>query len=174
MTPTKVTHSFVPFSKALEQRTWGKMNKKAMKRLASSLWSPLSASLRTLSRSIQLTHLRNSPLRNPNRLPLHLSHRRKPRCHRRHSPPPTLLRSFARHSRGHLVRPLSLPTSLADASYSRIAATAPYEFPPSAAIVGGIAGQDVLNVLGGKEAPVRNLMVFQGETGAGNVWALGL
>jgi ubiquitin-like 1-activating enzyme E1 A len=35
-------------------------------------------------------------------------------------------------------------------------------------------GQDVLNALGGKEEPVRNLMVFDGSTGAGNVFQLGL
>ena len=57
--------------------------------------------------------------------------------------------------------------------HSRIAATAPYEFPPSTAILGGIAGQDVLNTLGGKEEPVRNLFVYTGETGAGSVHALG-
>ncbi|SCZ97930.1 BZ3500_MvSof-1268-A1-R1_Chr3-3g06463 [Microbotryum saponariae] len=56
---------------------------------------------------------------------------------------------------------------------SRIASTSAFEFPPSAAILGGIAGQDVLNVLGGKEEPVRNLMVFDGQTGAGHVWNLG-
>jgi ubiquitin-like 1-activating enzyme E1 A len=47
------------------------------------------------------------------------------------------------------------------------------EFPPSAAIIGGLAGQDVLNALGGKEEPIRNLFVFEGVTGQGNVWALG-
>lgn len=54
MTPTKVTHSFVPFSKALEHRTWGKMNKKATKSLANSLWRPLSTSSHR-SRSTSLT-----------------------------------------------------------------------------------------------------------------------
>ncbi|KAL8280510.1 hypothetical protein RQP46_007158 [Phenoliferia psychrophenolica] len=67
------------------------------------------------------------------------------------------------------VDPTLLPSSL----LSRIAATAPYEFPPSTAIVGGIAGQDVLNTLGGKEEPVRNLFVYSGETGSGTVHALG-
>lgn len=56
----------------------------------------------------------------------------------------------------------------------RIASTIGFEFPPSAAIVGGIVGQDVLNALGGKEEPVKNFMVFEGETGAGNVWSLGM
>ncbi|KAK4701636.1 ubiquitin-like 1-activating enzyme E1 A, partial [Phenoliferia sp. Uapishka_3] len=65
------------------------------------------------------------------------------------------------------------PSLLSSASIARIVATAPYEFPPSTAILGGICGQDVLNALGGKEEPVRNLLVFVGETGAGNVYALG-
>ncbi|KAM0751876.1 hypothetical protein T439DRAFT_325070 [Meredithblackwellia eburnea MCA 4105] len=66
------------------------------------------------------------------------------------------------------------PSLITPSILSRIAKTAPYEFPPSTAILGGIAGQDVLNVLGGKQEPVRNLMVFHGESCSGNVFALGL
>ncbi|GAA5968714.1 hypothetical protein JCM3765_003421 [Sporobolomyces pararoseus] len=48
-----------------------------------------------------------------------------------------------------------------------------HEFAPSCAIVGGVLGQDVLNAVGGKEEPVRNLMVFDGDLGEAGVWALG-
>lgn len=49
-----------------------------------------------------------------------------------------------------------------------------FDFPPSAAVIGGIAGQDALNIVGGKEEPVRNFMVFDGSSSACNVWAIGL
>jgi len=48
-----------------------------------------------------------------------------------------------------------------------------HEFVSSCAIVGGVLGQDVLNCVGGKEEPVRNFMVFDGDLGEGGVWALG-
>ncbi|GAA6009755.1 hypothetical protein JCM11491_001087 [Sporobolomyces phaffii] len=47
-----------------------------------------------------------------------------------------------------------------------------HEFAPSCAVVGGVLGQDVLNAVGGKEEPVRNFMVFDGDLGEGGVWAL--
>lgn len=68
------------------------------------------------------------------------------------------------------VTPALVPTVLLE----RIARTAPFEFPPSAAVIGGVAGQDVLNALGGKEEPVRNLMVFDGSTSLASTWLLGL
>ncbi|KAK4051645.1 E1 ubiquitin-activating protein aos1 [Microbotryomycetes sp. JL201] len=63
---------------------------------------------------------------------------------------------------------LSRPTA------ERLAATIGTEFSPSAAILGGVAGQDVLNVVGGKEQPVRNFMLLDGQTGAANLLQLGL
>ncbi|GAA5838218.1 hypothetical protein JCM9279_004160 [Rhodotorula babjevae] len=57
---------------------------------------------------------------------------------------------------------------------SRLAALQNAEFAPSCAILGGLLGQDILNAVGGKEEPVRNLFVFEGETGQGRVWALGV
>ncbi|GAA6056652.1 hypothetical protein JCM3770_006329 [Rhodotorula araucariae] len=56
---------------------------------------------------------------------------------------------------------------------SRVARLQACEFAPSCAILGGLLGQDMLNAVGGKEEPVRNLFVFEGETGQGRVWALG-
>lgn len=57
---------------------------------------------------------------------------------------------------------------------SRLAALQSAEFAPTCAVVGGILGQDVLNAVGGKEEPVRNLFVFEGGTGQGRVWSLGV
>ncbi|TNY17219.1 hypothetical protein DMC30DRAFT_357440 [Rhodotorula diobovata] len=57
---------------------------------------------------------------------------------------------------------------------TRLATLQSAEFPPSCAILGGLLGQDILNAVGGKEEPVRNLFVFEGETGQGRVWALGV
>ncbi|GAA5959120.1 hypothetical protein JCM21900_002564 [Sporobolomyces salmonicolor] len=62
---------------------------------------------------------------------------------------------------------------LSDEVIFRLAPLLALEFPPSCAVLGGICGQDVLNAVGGKEEPVRNLMVFDGERGEGGVWALG-
>lgn len=56
----------------------------------------------------------------------------------------------------------------------RIATLQGAEYAPSCAIVGGILGQDVLNAIGGKEEPVRNFFVFEGATGQGRVWPLGV
>ncbi|BFZ61139.1 E1 ubiquitin-activating protein aos1 [Saitoella coloradoensis] len=39
------------------------------------------------------------------------------------------------------------------------------ELSPVAAVVGGVLAQDVLNVLSGREEPLRNLFVFDGEQG---------
>ncbi|GAA5930472.1 uncharacterized protein JCM15063_004814 [Sporobolomyces koalae] len=63
--------------------------------------------------------------------------------------------------------------SVEDEVISRFVSLLGHEFAPSCAIVGGILGQDVLNAIGGKEEPVRNLMVFDGDSGEGGVWSLG-
>lgn len=78
--------------------------------------------------------------------------------------------------------PFSFPTerslrSPVDTSLSLprcIATQQGLEYAPSCAIVGGILGQDALNAIGGKEEPVRNFFVFEGETGQGRVWPLGV
>lgn len=57
---------------------------------------------------------------------------------------------------------------------SRIARTTNLEFPPTTAILGGLVGQDVLNTLGGKQKPIHNFMIFEGDSGAGDVFSLGL
>lgn len=56
----------------------------------------------------------------------------------------------------------------------RIATVQRLEYAPSCAIVGGILGQDALNAIGGKEAPVWNFLVCEGDTGQGRVWHLGV
>ncbi|CEQ42543.1 SPOSA6832_04364 [Sporobolomyces salmonicolor] len=49
--------------------------------------------------------------------------------------------------------------ALSDEVIFRLAPLLALEFPPSCAVLGGICGQDVLNAVGGKEEPVRNLMI---------------
>ncbi|GAA99493.1 hypothetical protein E5Q_06193 [Mixia osmundae IAM 14324] len=44
-----------------------------------------------------------------------------------------------------------------DAFYRDIARTASYDFMPSCAVLGGIVGQDILNALGGREAPLHRI-----------------
>ncbi|CAN6650931.1 DNA damage tolerance protein RHC31 [Trichomonascus vanleenenianus] len=46
------------------------------------------------------------------------------------------------------------------------------EVSPVAAVVGGVLGQDVLNVLGQKEQPIQNLFIFDGQTNDGPIYAL--
>ena len=46
------------------------------------------------------------------------------------------------------------------------------ELAPTAAFVGGQLAQDVINVIGGKEQPIQNFMVFDGEDTKGPVYAL--
>ena len=41
------------------------------------------------------------------------------------------------------------------------------ELAPVAAILGGVLTQDVINVLGKREQPLQNFVVFDGETNAG-------
>ncbi|KAM0789682.1 hypothetical protein ACM66B_006544 [Microbotryomycetes sp. NB124-2] len=74
-----------------------------------------------------------------------------------------------------LLPTLSLkPELLSSSTAERLAATLDTEFSPTAAILGGVAGQDVLNVIGGKEQPVRNFLLMDGQTGAANIYQLGL
>ena len=55
-----------------------------------------------------------------------------------------------------------------------LAATATAEFMPVCAIIGGVMGQDVLNTLGGREPPVINLFTYDGTSGAGDFYQLGI
>jgi ubiquitin-like 1-activating enzyme E1 A len=42
------------------------------------------------------------------------------------------------------------------------------------AIVGGMLGQDILKALGGREPPIANFFVFDGNTGGGTVCRLNM
>lgn len=53
--------------------------------------------------------------------------------------------------------------------HSHIATTAPAEFAPSAAILGGLLAQDILRALSRKEKPVMGLCVVDCMAGAGAV-----
>ena len=46
------------------------------------------------------------------------------------------------------------------------------EMAPVAAFVGGMLAQDVINVLGQREQPVQNLMLFDGDASVGPVYAM--
>ncbi|KAA1072368.1 hypothetical protein PGT21_033262 [Puccinia graminis f. sp. tritici] len=56
----------------------------------------------------------------------------------------------------------------------QLAITSRAEFIPSCAVVGSILSQEVLNALGGKQAPLANFLVFNGEKCAGDIYALGI
>lgn len=55
-----------------------------------------------------------------------------------------------------------------------LSVTATMEFTPVCAILGGVMGQDALNTLGGREPPVINLFAYDGSTGAGDFYQMGL
>ncbi|KAK4056467.1 E1 ubiquitin-activating protein aos1 [Microbotryomycetes sp. JL221] len=63
---------------------------------------------------------------------------------------------------------------LSSSTLSRIIECINTEFSPCSAILGGLAGQDVLNILGEKEQAIRNFCLFDGHTCSGNVYQLGL
>ncbi|OCB89067.1 hypothetical protein A7U60_g3750 [Sanghuangporus baumii] len=50
-----------------------------------------------------------------------------------------------------------------------LAATAAHEFSPVCAVVGGMLAQDMLKALAGRDPPIANLFVFDGNTGHGSV-----
>lgn len=64
----------------------------------------------------------------------------------------------------HLSYHLTKSHSLFSRSLSTIAR---HEFSPVCAIVGGMLGQDILKALGGRDPPIANLFVFDGNTGGG-------
>ena len=46
------------------------------------------------------------------------------------------------------------------------------ELAPVTAFLGGMLAQDVINVLGQREQPIQNFLLFDGEESAGPVYAL--
>lgn len=46
------------------------------------------------------------------------------------------------------------------------------EYPPTIAVLGGVIGQDVLNVIGAKEEPIKNFLLVDGDTSSANVYSL--
>ena len=46
------------------------------------------------------------------------------------------------------------------------------EIAPVCAFLGGQLAQDVINVVGGKEQPIQNMLLFDGEESKGPVYAL--
>lgn len=70
-------------------------------------------------------------------------------------------------------RELQLPPELLKADFLRsFLQNLGAELSPTCAFLGGMAAQDVVNVLAGKEQPVQNMMFFDGDSGNAPVYAL--
>lgn len=67
---------------------------------------------------------------------------------------------------GTTVTKLSLPSTICDGAIIQdfIKLLEPTDLSGVAAVVGGILSQDVLNALGGKEIPIKNWLIFDGQT----------
>jgi ubiquitin-like 1-activating enzyme E1 A len=46
------------------------------------------------------------------------------------------------------------------------------EISPVCAVLGGVVAQDVINVLGGREQPVQNFLLFNGERSVAPIYAM--
>ncbi|KAJ3800913.1 hypothetical protein GGU11DRAFT_325828 [Lentinula aff. detonsa] len=55
-----------------------------------------------------------------------------------------------------------------------VAMTAPHEFSPVCAIVGGLLAQDILKTLAAREPPIANFLTFDGNTGGASVCRLSM
>jgi len=66
------------------------------------------------------------------------------------------------------------PSLLSQELCESLAETAATEFMPVCAIIGGVLGQDALNTLGGREPPVINVFAYDGTSGSGDFYQLGL
>ncbi|KAJ3753871.1 hypothetical protein EV360DRAFT_96848 [Lentinula raphanica] len=53
-----------------------------------------------------------------------------------------------------------------------VALTAPHEFSPICAVVGGLLAQDILKTLAAREPPIANFLTFDGNTGGASVCRL--
>ncbi|KAJ3730984.1 hypothetical protein DFJ43DRAFT_440256 [Lentinula guzmanii] len=64
----------------------------------------------------------------------------------------------------------TVPRSLIES----VAMTAPHEFSPVCAIVGGLLAQDILKTLAAREPPIANFLTFDGNTGGASVCRLSM
>ncbi|GAA5995107.1 hypothetical protein JCM5350_003272 [Sporobolomyces pararoseus] len=148
--PLKLSHSYCPFERAITKHDFSgkgqkKLRKKTMKK-REVLWAVLST------------------------LALELEEEEEEGGEKKKE---ITLESLRKKADNYLPS-IGVPsTDLTDPIISRFVSLRNHEFAPSCAIVGGVLGQDVLNTVGGKEEPVRNLMVFDGDLGEAGVWALG-
>jgi ubiquitin-like 1-activating enzyme E1 A len=55
-----------------------------------------------------------------------------------------------------------------------VTTTAVHEFSPVCAILGGILAQDILKALAGRDPPIANFFIFDGNVGAGTVCRMGM
>jgi ubiquitin-like 1-activating enzyme E1 A len=82
------------------------------------------------------------------------------------------VKRFAAHAaRAHAALGLPAETLRADL-VARFARGAGVELGPAAAMLGGLLAQDAVNVIGGREQPVQNLCIFDGEAYQVPVYAL--
>ncbi|GAA5982731.1 hypothetical protein JCM11641_007770 [Rhodosporidiobolus odoratus] len=143
--PTKSTHSYVPFSLALEHK-FDQLRPREMKKVGSGVWSILSLF---------------AAQRSSNPAPA--------------SPSVTEVTEEQLTSAAEKLLPeLGVKSGLQNGELSALAHLQTTEFPSSCAIVGGILGQDILNCVGGKEEPLRNFGVYEGGSGQFRVWGLGV
>jgi ubiquitin-like 1-activating enzyme E1 A len=72
-----------------------------------------------------------------------------------------------------MARKLGIPAGVVSEEYAKsFAENIGVEVSPVAAVVGGVLGQDILNVLGRKENPIQNLFVFEAKTCDGPIYTL--
>ncbi|RPB05696.1 hypothetical protein L873DRAFT_530449 [Choiromyces venosus 120613-1] len=72
-------------------------------------------------------------------------------------------------------RNLGLPEDIVKSNFiGPFVENATSEMAPVAAVLGGILAQDVINVLGKREQPLQNFLVFDGDTAAAPIFALHL
>lgn len=72
-----------------------------------------------------------------------------------------------------MARKLGLPAGIVqDEFIINFLRSAGCEIAPVSAVIGGVLGQEVLNVLGHKEQPIQNLFLFDGDTSNGPIYVL--
>jgi len=70
-------------------------------------------------------------------------------------------------------RDLGLPDDIVKSSFiGPFVENATSEVAPVAAVLGGILAQDVINVLGKREQPLQNFLVFDGDTATAPILTL--
>jgi len=145
--PTKITATYTPFSSALAAHSFTKTKPRQLKRTPPGIFACLALFEAQLARQSQ------------------------------GNDPGAQIDKDEMHEAAHValskagVDPALVPSELLE----RTAGSVGLDFSPTCAVIGGLVGQDVLNVLGGKEEPLRNFVCFDGAQGCvAPAYALGL